>query len=131
MDKKIILFDGYCNFCNFWVDFVIKKDKNKIFKFAGIQSGRGQELLQSQNIKVTPDTVILIEKGQHFTKSTASLRILGNLAFPVKFISYFLIIPRSVRDFIYDLIARHRYKLFGKMDYCRMPSESEKDRFLT
>ena len=131
MDEKIILFDGYCNFCSFWVNFIIKSDLKKRFKFSCIQSDGGREILQRKGIKENiTETVILLEGNNYFTKSTASLKIIHDLSFPVNLLSLFLIIPSPVRDFLYDLIAKNRYKIFGKRNNCRIPSGSEKERFL-
>ena len=130
-NHRIILFDGVCNFCNFWVNFVIDRDKDDIFKFAALQSEAGQKLLNKFNMKTEDfDTFILIDGEICFTKSIAALKIARKLNFPVKVLYYFIFIPKFLRDLIYLLIAKNRYKLFGKRDVCRIPKEEERNKFL-
>ena len=127
----IILFDGVCNFCNFWVNFIIDRDKDDIFRFAALQSEAGQKLLNKFNLKTDDfDTFILIKGETYFTKSTAALKIAWRLNYPLKVLYYFIFIPKFLRDFIYSLIAINRYKFFGKRDMCRIPSEEERNKFL-
>ena len=127
----IILFDGVCNFCNFWVNFTLNRDKNDIYKFAAMQSEIGQKLLQEYKLNVSDfDTFVLIVNDKHFTKSTAALKIARKLNYPVKVLYYFIFIPKFLRDLIYSLIAINRYKIFGKRDICRIPTEDEKEKFL-
>jgi predicted DCC family thiol-disulfide oxidoreductase YuxK len=130
-NHHIILFDGVCNFCNFWVNFIIDRDKDDIFKFAALQSEAGQKLLNKFNLKTEDfDTFILIDSEIYFTKSTAALKIARKLNYPVKVLYYFIFIPKFLRDLIYSLIAINRYKFFGKRDVCRVPTENEKKKFL-
>jgi predicted DCC family thiol-disulfide oxidoreductase YuxK len=130
-EKKIILFDGVCNFCSFWVDFVIKRDKKDKFRFAALQSEKTKELTGRFNIDVSSlDTFILIEDEKICTRSTAALKVCKELSGPVKILYPFIIIPKCIRDFFYDLIARNRYKLFGRRESCRVPTEDEKGKFL-
>ena len=129
--QRIILFDGVCNFCNFWVNFIIDRDKDDKFKFAALQSDAGQDLLRQFNLNTTNfDTFILIEGKKYHTKSTAALRIAKHLFFPIKVLYYFIFVPKFIRDFIYSLIAKNRYKFFGKRDVCRIPTEKERQKFL-
>ncbi len=131
LNHHIILFDGVCNFCNYWVNFIIDRDKDDIFKFAALQSEAGQKLLKKFNLKTEDfDTFILIDGEIYFTKSTAALKIARKLNYPVKVLYYFIFIPKFLRDLIYSLIAINRYKLFGKRDVCRVPTENEKEKFL-
>ena len=128
---NIILFDGVCNFCNFWVNFTIDRDKDNIFRFAALQSEAGQKLLQEYKLNVSDfDTFVLIVNDKHFTKSTAALKIARKLNYPVKVLYYFIFIPKFLRDLIYSLIAINRYKIFGRRNICRIPSEDERDKFL-
>jgi predicted DCC family thiol-disulfide oxidoreductase YuxK len=130
-NHHIILFDGVCNFCNFWVNFIIDRDKDDIFRFAALQSEAGQKLLNKFNLKTDDfDTFILIKGETYFTKSTAALKIARKLNYPVKVLYYFIFIPKFLRDLLYSLIAINRYKFFGKRDICRIPSENEKEKFL-
>ena len=130
-NHHIILFDGVCNFCNYWVNFIIDRDKDDIFRFAALQSEAGQKLLNKFNLKAEDfNTFILIEGEIYFTKSTAALMIARKLNFPFKVLYYFIFTPKFLRDLIYSLIATNRYKFFGKRDICRLPSENEKEKFL-
>ncbi|MGA8262904.1 MAG: thiol-disulfide oxidoreductase DCC family protein [Ignavibacteriaceae bacterium] len=129
-NSDIILFDGVCNFCNFWVNFIIKRDNKSIFKFASLQSEAGIRLADKYSInKKDIDSVILIRDGKYLIKSEAALEIAKELTPFYKIFYYLKIIPRSVRDFIYDLIAKNRYAIFGKRNTCRIPTEEEK-RFI-
>jgi len=129
--KKIILFDGVCNFCSFWVNFVIKRDKKDIFRFAALQSEKAMELTSSFNIDISePDTFILITDDKFFIKSTAALLVCRELNSVVRILYPFIFLPKFLRNFIYDLIANNRYKLFGKRESCRVPTEADRLKFL-
>jgi predicted DCC family thiol-disulfide oxidoreductase YuxK len=130
-NHHIILFDGICNFCNFWVNFIINRDKNDTYQFAALQSDSGQKLLQALKLNANDfDSLVLIINDKHFTKSTAALMISKNLKSMVKLLYPLIFLPEPIRDFFYDLIAKNRYKLFGKRDVCRIPTESDKEKFL-
>ena len=130
-NHHIILFDGVCNFCNYWVNFIIDRDKDDIFRFAALQSEAGQKLLNKFDLKAEDfNTFILIEGEIYFTKSTAALMIARKLNFPFKVLYYFIFIPKFLRDLIYSLIATNRYKFFGRRDKCRVPTDKEKKKFL-
>lgn len=129
--KHIILFDGECNFCNWNVQFIIKRDPKAIFQFASLQSEIGLQLIEQYHIPNHRDSLILIEKDQYYVKSTAALRICKKLHLFWRFLSIFMIIPKKVRDFGYDIIAKNRYKLFGKSDRCMIPSPEMRKRFLS
>jgi predicted DCC family thiol-disulfide oxidoreductase YuxK len=129
--KQIILFDGVCNFCNFWVNFVIKRDKKDLFRFGALQSEKSKDLTNKFNFDTSNlDTFVLIAGDKFFTKSTAALMICKELNGLVKIMYPLIFFPKFFRDFIYDLIAKNRYKLFGKKDSCRIPTEEEKKKFL-
>jgi predicted DCC family thiol-disulfide oxidoreductase YuxK len=130
-NQQIILFDGVCNFCNFWVNFIIDRDKRDMFKFAALQSEIGRDLLERFKLDSNSlDTFVLIEEEKVYTKSTAALKISRNLKGIWKYLYFMIFIPKPVRDYIYTIIARNRYKFFGKLDACRVPSEQEKSKFL-
>ena len=130
-DHLIILFDGVCNFCNFWVNFVIDRDQKDHFRFAALQSKEGQKILNDFGLSKTDfDTFILIDGEEYFIKSTAVLKIARKLNYPVKSLYYLIIIPRFIRDFVYSIIAKSRYKFFGKREVCRIPTNEEKQKFL-
>lgn len=128
---NIVIFDGVCNLCNWSVQFIIKHDSHGVFKFASAQSRIGQKLFsQFQSTQSTPETVFLLRDGKLFEKSTAALTIAAKLDGGWKYLALFRIIPRRIRDMVYDWIARNRYRWFGKRDACMVPSSELKDRFL-
>lgn len=119
-NKYIILFDGECNLCSFWVKYTLERDKKDIFRFASLQSKIGKKYLNQLNIKANTNTVILIEEDRYFRKSTVALHVLKNLGGIQSIFYGFIIIPTFIRDFFYDLIAKHRYQLFGTKA-CELP----------
>jgi len=128
---SIILFDGVCNFCNYWVNFIIDRDVRNNFKFAALQSEKGNELLEKFNLpKNDFDSFILISKDKVYKKSAAALTIAKQLQGWIKIFSIFKILPVFITDLIYDLIAKNRYKIFGKRKACRIPTAEEKAKFL-
>lgn len=128
----IILFDGVCNFCNGSVNFIIERDVENYFKFAPLQSEIGQKLLDEYDIdKVQTDSVVLIENGKAFVRTTAALRIARKLNGAWRLFYGFIIVPEFVRDFFYKMFAKNRYKMFGKTDACMMPTPELRARFLT
>ncbi|MDG1477505.1 MAG: DCC1-like thiol-disulfide oxidoreductase family protein [Vicingaceae bacterium] len=129
-NKHIVLFDGACNFCSFWVKYVVKRDHKDMFRFTSLQSKKGQELLLEFKISSNVDSVVLIEGDKVFIKSTAALRILKTLG-GLKSIFYGLIIvPSFIRDFVYEIIAKYRYTWFGKNDCEFVPGLDMKNKFL-
>lgn len=129
-NKHIILFDGECNFCSFWVKYVIKRDKNDQFRFASLQSEVGNELLDQYEVNPTIDSVVYIAKKSCYIKSNATLHILKQLGGIRSFLFVFIIIPKFIRDIIYDFVAKNRYKWFGKKT-CELPSNPDfKNKFL-
>jgi predicted DCC family thiol-disulfide oxidoreductase YuxK len=130
--KSIVLFDGVCNFCNGTVRFIIERDPDARFAFAPLQSEVGRELLAKNGYEaaIDPDTVLLVENGAVYERSTAALRIARHLRGPTKLLHAFVIVPRFLRDAVYRLIARNRYRWFGKSEQCIVPSPSVRSRFL-
>lgn len=130
-NKKIILFDGVCNLCNGSVVFIIKRDKKDVFRFAAIQSDEGQELIQKHNIDTSKvDSILLIDGERYFSKSTAALKIARHLSSGYPLLFGFMILPRFFRNWVYDLIARNRYKWFGKKESCMIPTAELKAKFI-
>lgn len=128
---SIVLFDGICNFCNSAVNFVIKHDTKNCFKFTPIQSEAGKSLITQFKINLTGiDSVILIKENSYYIKSTAFLKIINKLKGLWKIFYIFIIIPRPIRNFFYDILARNRYKWFGKRDECMLPTKDMEERFL-
>lgn len=130
--KSVILFDGVCNLCNASVDFVIKRDRKDRFRVGALQEEAGKKLLS--NFKVNPeylDSLVLIEDGKIYFRSTAALRIAKKLPGLWPLFYGFIILPPFLRDGIYDWIGKNRYRWFGKKNTCRIPTEAEKAKFLT
>ena len=129
-EKKIIFFDGTCNLCNGFIDFIMSRDKKRVFYFASLQGKSASEEL-SQDYTDNLFTVVLKDGAQVYTKSTAALRVLKDLGPPLSLLFYiFIMFPEILRNAIYNLIAKNRYKIFGKKDTCRLPTEEEKEYFL-
>ncbi|MEK6477891.1 thiol-disulfide oxidoreductase DCC family protein [Catalinimonas sp. 4WD22] len=130
-DFDIVLFDGVCNLCNHAVNFIIVRDQHKRFKFASLQSQSGIELLKKHHISTRSiDSLVLIRKNKAFIKSTAALKIARDLDGLWSTLYIFILIPAPIRDRIYELVAHYRYKIFGKSESCRYPSDELKTRFL-
>jgi predicted DCC family thiol-disulfide oxidoreductase YuxK len=127
----IILFDGVCNLCNRVVQFIIPRDSNRYFYYAALQSNVGQQLLKQYHLSsMEINTVILIQNGKLYTKSTAALLVARKLPGLWPILVIFILIPRFIRDPIYDWVARNRYKWFGQKSECMMPTAETKMRFL-
>ena len=129
---KIILFDGVCNLCNNSIQFIIKRDKKNIFRYAALQSEVGQKLTNERGIDTsTVDSIILIEPGvAYYTKSTAALEIGKTFGGGYKLLGLFQWIPETLRNWVYDFVARNRYKWFGKREECMVPTPELKAKFL-
>src|SRR6186713_2997264 len=112
--KIVILFDGVCNLCNGAVQFIIKRDKTSKFLFASLQSDFGQSQLQKFGLDPSElHSIIALDNGKFFERSDAALTIASGLAQPWPMLGVFRILPRFFRDWIYDLISKNRYKMFG------------------
>lgn len=131
MTEPIILFDGVCNLCNASVQFVIRHDPQARFKFAALQSATAEKLLQNCAVdRASLDSVILVEDGHVYIESDAALRIARKLGGGWSLFAGFSIVPRPIRDAVYRLIARNRYRWFGKQESCMMPTPDLRARFL-
>jgi predicted DCC family thiol-disulfide oxidoreductase YuxK len=127
----VILFDGVCNLCNGAVRFVIERDRAARFQFAALQSAAAAPLLgDAASGQSLPDSIVLVENGRVFTRSTAALRIARGLSFPWSAAYWFIAVPRPFRDWVYDLVARNRYNWFGRRDICMVPTPALRARFL-
>ncbi len=132
LSKPVILFDGVCNYCNSMVNFVIRQDKQNKFLFAPLQSAFAQQLLRQYQLPSSDfDSFVLVHRKKASLRSSAALRVLGKLPWYWKWTQIFWIIPPFLRNAAYDLIARNRYKWFGKKDSCMIPTAEVKDKFLT
>lgn len=131
LEHKIILFDGVCNLCNSSVTYVIKRDKKNVFRFTALQEEPGLSLMKKYHINsADTDSIVLIEKNRAYTKSTAALKIARALGGIYIFLYVFMIIPAFIRNFVYDYVARNRYKWYGKKDRCMIPTPELKQKFL-
>jgi predicted DCC family thiol-disulfide oxidoreductase YuxK len=129
--QRVIVFDGVCNFCNAFVNFILDHDPQGIFKFGTLQSQPAHLILKQCDLSTEDyETFLLLEHGKIFTKSTAALNILRALPGYWSWLYAFIIIPRPIRDFVYSVIARYRYRWMGKSDTCRVPSPQERARFI-
>ena len=130
--KKLILFDGVCNLCNNTVQYVIKHDKKDVFRFTALQSEIGKSIIEKYNIDTTKTDSILLYSNENGlkAKSTAALYIAKHLGFPNYLMSVFFIIPTFLRNWVYNFIAKNRYKWYGKKDACMIPTPELKSKFL-
>jgi predicted DCC family thiol-disulfide oxidoreductase YuxK len=130
MHSPVVLFDGVCNLCNGAVQFILKNDKKKFFKFASLQSDFAQEFLKNHQLPTHNfDTLILIENDQVFIKSKAVFKIAKYLP-KYACLSIFRFIPIFISDFFYDVVSKNRLKWFGKRETCWLPTKELKERFL-
>lgn len=131
-EHPVILFDGVCNFCDRWVNYILKKDRKKRFLFASLQSSAGQSILRlyAGSSNRVPDSLVLCHKGKMYFRSDAALRVAILLGGWLRFAGILLLIPGPLRNGVYDFIARNRYKFWGKKDICMVPSPDVRSRFL-
>ena len=130
-DSQIVLFDGICNLCNGIVQFIIKRDPQGKFKFAALQSEAGQVMLAKLGFPANyKDSIIYFKENNYYRKSTAALKILKDIGGIWKLFYVLMLLPRFIRNFFYDIIAKTRYTIFGTRDSCMVPTPELKDRFL-
>ena len=127
----VVLFDGECNLCNRAVQFVLRRDRRARFRFASLQSPAGRRLLAGIALPTPlPDSIVLLEAGRAFLRSGAALRIARGLGWPWRLFAALLLVPRPLRDWAYDVVARHRHRWFGRRSSCMVPTPELRDRFL-
>ena len=130
LENPIVFFDGYCNLCNASVRFIIKRDKKKHFKFASLQSQFALDNLPEKfTSKDKLQSLVVLHKSKITNRSTAVLTIAKNLSGIWPLLNVFTIVPRFLRDLIYDFIANNRYRWFGKKNECMIPNSELKSRF--
>jgi predicted DCC family thiol-disulfide oxidoreductase YuxK len=129
--QKIILFDGVCNFCDSSVQFILNRDKKEVFSFAALANDTGKELLSRYGLPENIESMVLIDCGKIYLKSSAALRIASRLKGAWKLAAVLLIVPRPFRDFFYDQIAKRRYQWFGEKTSCPIPPPEVRKRFLS
>ncbi len=128
---KVILFDGVCNLCSGSVNWIIDHDKKNLFKFSALQSNYGKGIVAKYNMEGNyMDTAILLDEDDIFLGSDAVLRILKHLGGIYSLAYLFIIVPAFIRNFVYQVVSENRYRWFGKMDTCRIPTPQLKANFL-
>ena len=130
-EDRVVLFDGVCKLCSAWAKFLIKYDNKRNLKLATVQSSEGRAILEwfglpSDNYK----TMVYVEGEDIYTQSTAFIRVMSVLPFPWRLFCVFWIIPRPIRNWLYDRIALNRYAIFGKYESCLLPEKDHESRFL-
>ena len=130
-NHHIIIFDGVCNFCNSSVNFIIKRDHKNVFLFTPMQSKPAQDLISKYQVKdVGFDTFLLVKNNECYYRTDAALEITKDLSGLWFLFRGFKILPRPIRDYFYRLFARNRYSIFGKTDFCMVPTSEIKNKFL-
>lgn len=131
MQGPIVFFDGVCNLCNSSVRLLIKMDRKERLKFSSLQSSFAKELVSKfYESKDLPDSILFFNDGKFHSKSEALIEIFKILDAPFKYFSLFGFLPGLVLDTLYDLVARNRYRVFGKMEECMIPDQKWKNRFI-
>ena len=131
LEDRVILFDGVCKLCNAWARFIIKYDKRKLFKLCSVQSAEGKAILQHFNYPSDFYKTMLYVRGDRcYQQSDAFFHVIKELGYPWKIACIFWLLPKPVRNWLYDRIALNRYRMFGKYDYCMLPSPDHASRFL-
>ena len=130
-DKTVVLFDGVCNFCNHTINFLIDHDPADRFRFAAQQSDVGQKIMHENGLgDLMLNTLIVFDNGKTYTHSTGALRLAKYMPMPWRMLNWFLIVPSFVRNFCYKVFAKYRYRLFGQVEACRMPTPEIRAKFL-
>lgn len=130
-DHPILLFDGVCNLCNGAIQFVIPRDPEGKIRYAPLQSDLGETVQESAGLSTDDlETVVLVDDGMAYTKSDAAIRVGEHLGGVYRLLSLGRLLPRGLRDRIYDVVAENRYDWFGKKDQCMIPDEDVSDRFI-
>jgi len=131
MNENIILFDGVCNLCNGFVQFVISRDKKKKFRFGSLQSEAAKKILEPFHFPLNElKTIVLIDNGKIYLRSRAVLRIASQLGGAWKLSALLYIFPSFISDAVYNLISKYRYRIFGKRESCMIPTPELKSRFI-
>ena len=130
--SPVLLFDGVCNLCNASVQWVIERDPEGFFRFASLQSDAGQAFLKKFNLPADElNTVVLVDGEKAYTRSDVPLRIFKKLGGWWSLLQVFFVVPRPIRNAVYDWIAKNRYRWFGKKEACWLPTPELKGRFLS
>ncbi|HEU0013724.1 MAG TPA: thiol-disulfide oxidoreductase DCC family protein [Longimicrobium sp.] len=128
----IVLYDGVCGLCDRSVQLILRNDRRGRFRFAALQSDAGRALLEKFGLSPEAlDSVVLVEGDQAWRRSRAALRIARRMDAPWPLLWPLTIVPRPVADFFYNLVAKNRYRIFGKLDACMIPPPEVRERFLS
>ncbi|MCS7046133.1 MAG: thiol-disulfide oxidoreductase DCC family protein [Gemmataceae bacterium] len=128
---RVVIFDAECKLCNGWVKFIVAHDPHERLRLTSLRSATGQALLRWSGLPTQQfDTIVFVEQGRVFTRSEAVLRMARYLAWPWAALAWCLVLPRPLRDWMYDIVARHRYRWFGKETTCLVPTRETVRRFL-
>lgn len=128
---KVILFDGVCKLCNAWSNFIIRNDHGYVFKLCSVQSVEGQKILEHFGLPVDVfETMLYVEGPRCYKQSDAFFHVLAQLGYPWKVACVLWVFPKTLRNWAYDRIALNRYRLFGKYDYCALPTADHEARYL-
>ncbi len=131
LTENLLFFDGVCNLCNGLVHFIIRRDKRRRFRFASLQSEAGKQFLSTHGRDGSPlDSLVYWRKGKVLIRSTAALNVARDLGGALAAAYLFTLVPRFIRDAVYDLVARKRYRWFGKRVACMVPTPELRERFL-
>ena len=135
-EAPIMLYDGVCNLCNGSVQFVLKRDRHHVLRFCALQSATAPRLLADFETPTFQagagalDTIYLLDKGRLYDRSSAALRIAWKLKFPWPLLAMFLIVPKPLRDAVYNWVGRNRYRWFGRSETCQIPDAAARQYFL-
>ncbi len=129
--RPVILFDGVCNLCSSSVQFIIKRDRKNLFRFASLQSEFGQQVLKEHHLPANElNSFILLNNGKLYTRSTGALKVVKHLSGAWPLLYAFIIIPSPIRDGIYNIVSKNRYRWFGKKEACWLPTPELRKKFL-
>lgn len=128
-EENIVFFDGLCNLCNKSVDWVIRRDKRNVLKFAPLQGETSKKLLHATDGQEF-NSIVYYHKGVIYQRSTAFIKLMVHVGGGWKLMYLLMVFPGFIRDFVYNIIAKNRYKWWGKKESCRLPTEEEAAKFL-
>lgn len=130
-ENHLVLFDGVCNFCSASVQFIIRRDRRKLYRFVPIQSPLGRRLYSAAGLD--PDrmqTIMLLKEGRSFVRSDAAIEIARGFGGIWRMVVVFRCLPAPLRDWVYSFIAVRRYRWFGSKPVCEIPAPEVRERFL-